>query len=667
MRSGGSGEEKRDVPGERQRDREEESGERLRFKRSQDHHERFVRLIGWELDDEMREVERRLERWPKARLAAAGLALFDLSARTSGWIFGHRVIKLTLPGRNLPSHRFKQGDIVLLSRHDPLREETIEAIVERRARGSLRIVLSDVPKDLRQGSWRLDRAANRVAHDRMRDALDSFFGDEGATDLRDLILGQPSDMAASAARPADFGGAKRKIAERFDRGLNESQLQAAEAACKRRITLIQGPPGTGKTHTAVRILHRWSVEGVGPILATADSNVAVDNLLEGLLALGVDAVRVGQPVKVREGLRDATVEARMASHPLRADLETTLDLNERLLRRLPSLKGKEKGLAHRDLSRGWKEVRRIESQMRDDILNRASVVCATCIGSGHDLLDGRRFPRVLVDEATQAVEPATLVPISRGCRQLVLVGDHRQLPPTVISRRAERDNLSLSLFERLLAIGLEAELLETQYRMHPAISSFPNSRFYEGRLIDGVDADERPAPTGFLWPDWDRPLAFLPIEGGEVTSEDGSSKANPTEAGWVARIIEMLLEDGTLLPRQIGVITPYNGQVRAISDLIEAAGGRGEGEPFAGLEIKSVDGYQGREKEVIVLSCVRSNPEGEFGFLDDSRRLNVAITRAKRGLIVVGDPRTLENQPDWWAWIEAVRDAGQEAWHLLQM
>jgi len=644
-----------------------EDEERFRFRRSQDHHERFIRLIGWELDDEMTQVERRLAGWSKARLSAAGLALFDLSARSSGWLFGQRVLRLRGPENSLPSHRFKQGDIVFMSRSDPLHEKPIEAIVERRSRGAIRVVLPELPEGFRRGVWRLDRAANRVSHDRMRDALNSFFGDEASTPLRDLLLGQPHDISGSAARPPGLGGTQRGREWRLAKDLNDGQRQAAAAALERRLTLIQGPPGTGKTHTAVRILQAWAADDGTPILATADSNVAVDNLLEGLLALGVDAVRLGQPVKVREGLRETTIEARMEQHPLREDFETVLDLNEKLQRRIPSLKGKEKGLAHRDLSRGWKELRRIEAQIRDDILDRASVVCATCIGAGHDLLAGRRFPRILIDEVTQAVEPAALVPITLGCRQLVLVGDHRQLPPTVVSRRAEQDRLGLSLFERLVAIGLEPNMLETQYRMHPAISAFPSERFYDGRLIDAVTAADRPAPDGFLWPDWDRPVAFLPIQGGEVTSEDGSSKANPTEAGWVVRIVDMLLGGSDLQPSDIGVITPYNGQVRAIGDLIEAAGGRSAGEPYDGLEIRSVDGYQGREKQVIVLSTVRSNPDGEVGFLNDARRLNVAMTRAKRGLIVIGDARTLVSQSDWAAWLEHVRENGMEAWHLLQM
>jgi len=638
-----------------------ESGGELpaRFTRSQDHHEAYLPLIQWELDDELDATDERLRNWSRAKLAAHGLALFDLRARPDGWLFGQRIVKLELDGRaDMGQHRFRQGDIVMLSRGDPIGEKTIEAIVSDRSRNRIRIVLPELPSGIRSGYWRIDRAANKVAFDRMRDALNSIFEEEGGAPLRDLLLGLVHDPVGTAGLGPELGGANRRPASRPE-GLNESQKVACEAAISQRLTLIQGPPGTGKTHTAVRILQSWSSQNTGTILAVADSNVAVDNLLEGLLGLGVSAVRLGQPVKVRESLREATVDAQMESHPLRRDLEEHLELNEKLARRIPGMKGKEKGLAHRDLNRGWKEVRRIERQMRDDILDRAQVLCCTCIGVGHQLLDGRKFTRVLLDEATQATEPASLVPLVRGARQIVLVGDHRQLPPTVISRRAENGGLRRSLFERLVAMGIEPMLLDTQYRMHPAISDFPNRTFYEGRLVDGITAADRPNPAGLLWNDWEVPMAFLPVNGDELLSPDGASKENPAEAGWVAKILENLLQARDLEEADIGIITPYAGQVRAIRDALP--------ERNDSVEVHTVDGYQGREKEVIIFSCVRSNSDGIVGFLSDARRLNVALTRAKRGLIVIGDPDTLRNDETWASWLDYIRSRNLEAWHILGM
>ncbi len=647
----------------------DEESDGVSFPRSQDHFQRFTRLIAWELEDEMLAVEERLQKWNRNRLVENGITLFDLEGRNDGWLFGERIVKLFTKGEALPHHRFRHGDIVTLSRKNPLKEKTIEGTVLSRSRKFIRIVVNEQPAKIRQDTWRLDRGANRIAHDRMVAALEALFSDENSTLLRELFFGQVRDMESSSSRPANLGGIQKRLqAQSKHTGeLNSSQASAFSNAMEYRLSLIQGPPGTGKTHTAVRILAAWARNGAGPILAVADSNVAVDNLLEGLLDQGVKAIRLGQPVKVRENLRDATMAAQMEEHHLREDVDTIIGLNEDALRRLPSLKGKEKGLAHRDIKKGWKEVRRIENQMRDDILEHAQVICATCVGAGDRLLDSRRFPLVLLDEETQATEPASLIPLTKGARHVVLVGDHHQLPPTVISRRAEQDGLAKSLFERLIALGAPSTMLTTQYRMHPAIREWPSERFYDGKLEDGVSANDRTAPVGFMWPNWDAPVAFIPVDGTESSSPDGASKQNMDEAALAIRVVDMLLSGGDISPNQIGVVTPYSGQVRLLNDLFESAGGREEHERYHGLEIKTVDGYQGREKEVIVLSSVRANEKGEMGFLTDRRRLNVAITRARRGLILLGHPRTLRNDSNWESWCDWASESGLEAYHVLHM
>ena len=630
-----------------------------KFNRSQDHHDLYLNLIRWELDDEMDNVKEKLQNWSKKKLIENGISLFDLIGKNDGWLFGQRIIKFTNKKRSdMGFHRFRQGDIVLISRKDPLKETPLEGTIYSTSRTSIKVVFSESPKDIRKHTWRIDKGANRIAFDRMRDALNSIFDEDGGVPLRDLVLGMVHNPKSTASLTPELGGVRgRTTTHAHD--LNQPQLIASKAAVERRLTLIQGPPGTGKTHTAVRILESWAKMDIGTILAVADSNVAVDNLLEGLLARGVRVVRLGQPVKVREKLRMATMDAKMETHPLRRDLDTQLNLNEKLNRRINSLKGKEKGLAYRDIKKGWKEIRRIENQIRDDILDRIQVVCCTCIGAGNEILDGRRFPQVLIDEATQATEPASLVPLTRGARQVVLVGDHKQLPPTVISFRAEEKGLKRSLFERLVDLGIEPLLLSTQYRMHPAISKFPNQHFYSDKLDDGINSENRPAPAGLIWPDWENPVAFVPVEGGEVVSPDGTSRENPSEVSWVIKILNDILEAGEITKKDIGIITPYAGQVRAIRNSMN--------EKLDGVEVKTVDGYQGREKEVIIFSCVRSNPEQNVGFLSEKRRLNVALTRAKRGLIVIGDPATLRGDDNWRAWLEYVRDRKFEAWHLLGM
>ena len=640
-----------------------------KWPRQQDHYSAFKKLIDIELEDELQQIEERWKKWSHKRMRDAGQALFNLVGRPNGHFFGEAIISFTnKKGSDLPWHQFSHGDIVILSRSKPWDEKVEEGIVLDRNRRRVRVVFPEKPEGIKKGMWRLDRGANRVAHDRMCDALESFHSTEGdgGTVLHDLLLANIHDLDHSSKMVSKINGKKKKSDVNLNSLiLNESQKDAVKAGMERRLTLIQGPPGTGKTHTAVQILKVWAQQGNGPIIAVADSNVAVDNLVEGLIENGVNAVRLGKAIKVRDGLRAATLDAIVESHPDREEVNALLDDANEMSKGISSLKGRERGLAHRDLNRTWKEIRTLETRIIDDVLDRAEVVCCTCIGAGHRILGSRRFPYMLMDEATQATEPTSLVPLVRQVRQLVLVGDHRQLPATVISLRAEKGGLGRSLFERLIEAGITPMMLQTQYRMHPVLKDFPSGRFYDGRLEDGVSAIERPAPAGFIWPDWDAPVAFIPIEGVEQLDSEGTSKSNLDEAGRVATLVQELLAPGDLTCRDIGIITPYNGQVRVLSDIFENMGGRSVGEPYEGLEIKSVDGYQGREKEVIIFSAVRANEKGEIGFLSDRRRLNVAITRAKRGLIVLGNMKTLRHDHTWAAWLDWVQEKGLVAWHAV--
>ena len=630
-----------------------------KWRKSQDHFECFTNLIATELEDELNQVEDRWKNWTKKKMLSAGLALFDLVARTSGRFFGDPILVFEARGGPLPFHRFGHGDMVIISRARPWGEKVIEGVVLDRNKSRIRVVAKEKPSDLRKGGWRLDKGANRVAHDRMHEALISFHSTEGdgGTVLRDLLLCQPHDLVTSAQRPPEIRGQKIRPLSTKGMLLDSSQKEAIETAVNQRLTMIQGPPGTGKTHTAVHLLKGLIEMGRGPILACAESNVAVDNLLEGLLNLGVNAIRFGRPVKVRESLRDATLDAQVSIHPKQDEIAFIREETEGMRAKLHDLKGKDKGLAHRDINKNYREIRELEQRITDEVIDNAEVICTTNIGAGHFTLNNRKFSIVLIDEATQATEPSALVPIVKGARQLILVGDHRQLPPTVTSQRAEEGGLDIPLFERLLSNGIPAHMLTTQYRMHPTIREFPSSRFYDNRLEDGCSSSERPPAAGFLWPDWDKPVAFVPVHGSEMEEESGSSRSNMDEAAVVVQVVNDLLLPGDLSPEDIGVISPYAGQVRLIRSMIE--------DTIEGLEVKSVDGYQGREKEIIVLSTVRANENGKVGFLSNYRRLNVALTRAKRGLIVIGDDRTLRNDHTWASWLDWINESNLMAWHVV--
>jgi superfamily I DNA and/or RNA helicase len=404
--------------------------------------------------------------------------------------------------------------------------------------------------------------------------------------------------------------------------LNASQRDAMKAALERRLTLIQGPPGTGKTHTSVAIVRGMLEIGHGPVLCTSDSNTAVDNMVEGLAKAGVNVIRLGRPEAVRPDLARYQIENAIPS-------------------------GATKHEAY-------------EAQLR--AVRYAQAVCATCSGSGSDFLDRINFSAVMLDEASQVTEPMSLVPLANGCQQLVLVGDHKQLPPTVVSREAELAGMTLSLFDRLIRAGVKPYLLDTQFRMHPAISYFPSRAFYDGLVKSGTPAAERPAPRGFAWPIPSVPIAFCPSPQDAMETNDNLSYSNKVEAELVLKILADLLRAKELRECDVGIVTPYASQVRMIRSMLRARGvrtgvDRETGE--AGVEVSSVDGYQGREKELMIVSTVRANNSNTIGFVADARRCNVTLTRARRGVIVVGHASTLSrDRRTWGPWVRWVRHAG---------
>jgi len=243
-----------------------------------------------------------------------------------------------------------------------------------------------------------------------------------------------------------------------------------------------------------------------------------------------------------------------------------------------------------------------------------------------------------------------------GVRRVALVGDHRQLPPTIICRSSELEGFSVSLFDRLVSRGVQPHMLNVQYRMHPAIAHYPSEAFYQGELGTGVRGAMRSPPLGFEWPSPKAPIAFVQVMGSE--QRVGSSYSNQAEAGVLAEIVRGLLTAGGLNESDIGIIAPYNAQVRLIRQRLggSRAGAR---MPASSLEVSSVDGFQGREKEVIIISATRANTSGDIGFVRDVRRMNVSLTRARRGLIVLGESNTLmHDEACWCPWLQWALNCG---------
>lgn len=632
-----------------------------------DHFQRLLRWLDLEAAAEAEQTLASTKRLSGEAAERTGNSLIGLVIRDDRAGLGGRVL-VTLGKRDqtksLPWTRLGVGSPVLLAEEQSKNASGWRGVVAGRSESTIEVALPQWPEtDDDRPTFRVDLSSDETARQRQRAALREVQTAKRGrvAALRDVLLGEkapefknstPLAPQCSSLAPQEEALVSRSetaTASDISRSemstlgaLNDSQRAAIEFALSAEdVAVIHGPPGTGKTTTVVALICE-AVRQEKKVLACAPSNLAVDNLLERLLAAGENAVRLGHPARVLPQLRDATLDMRVDAHP---DVRTA----RKLVREARALRAKAAKYTRAKPAPGARsemraeasaliaDARRMEAQVVDEILRRATVLCATLTSLDDAILGDRRFDLAVIDEACQTTEPACWIPLLRSER-VVLAGDHCQLPPTVVSMAAAREGFSVSLMERLVTeLGPKvSRQLTMQYRMHEAIMSFSSRQFYGGSLVaaetvrghllsdlSGVAANELTAS----------PLLFIDTAGASYDEElepDGESRRNPEEARLVARQVEQLLSAG-LAPRQIAVIAPYSAQVRLLREELDVPG----------LEIDTVDGFQGREREAVVISLVRSNSTREIGFLADERRMNVALTRARRKLLVIGDSATI--------------------------
>lgn len=447
--------------------------------------------------------------------------------------------------------------------------------------------------------------------------------------------------------------------------LNESQQQSLRTVLEcTDVAFIHGPPGTGKTTTLVQAI-RHTIKEEKQVLVCAPSNAAVDLLVDKLSEQGLQALRIGHPARVTEQSLSKTLDHRISMHPHYKELR---DLRKRMEQvRSTAFKYKRKFGYHekeqrRHLMQEAKLLKadadQLEFYIINDLLQTMDAICCTLVGASHPVLRGKKFRTVFIDEAGQSLEPASWIPLLRSHR-VVFAGDHQQLPPTIKSLEASRRGLAKTLFEK----GIENQphqvsMLQIQYRMHQKIMEFSSRYFYEDKLI----AHES-VRSHLLRPHL-QPVTFIDTAGcgyNEKQDPETLSRMNAEEASLLIHQAEVLVEDvgvSAWLDEGItmGIITPYSAQVDQLHKLAEASAIL---EPlYRYITINTVDAFQGQERDVIIISFVRSNDKGEVGFLADIRRTNVAMTRARKKLIMVGDSATLSSHPFYLEVLEFVQKEG---------
>ncbi len=617
---------------------------------------RHQELLRIERAEEIAQQERLLRTRSEAELEQRGVLLrrlevADLEPGLGGAL--HALLQQSRGG-SLPPHRFAPGDVVSVDGADG--EPVTNGLVASVRYDRITVALDDRDDLDLPSIVRLRRLVPDITFRRMHEALQRL-RNAAAPERRKFV------EACFVARDPEFAKPP-KIESPIDAALDASQQSAvAHALAAEQIALIHGPPGTGKTTAVVEVIRQAVLRGES-VLASAPSNVAVDNLAERLLHKGLRIVRLGQPVRVLPAVVDQSLAVQVQNAPEQKLLRDVRQELRELQRRWLRASRSERFDLKREQKRLRIEQRTLENAIVQGLLDTADVVLATTTGCGDSLLQERVFDLVVLDEAAQALEAASWLPLGLG-KRAVLAGDHCQLPPTVHSEAAAKGGLATTLFERLAASSTGAQMtrmLTTQYRMHEAIQRWSSATFYDSRLVpaDIVKSHrlcELPQVTETE--DTASPLLFLDTAGcghDETAGDDDGSRSNPGEAAIAAGHVARLIEAG-VRPDQIAVVTPYSAQVRLLRDRLSG---------YEGLEVGTIDGLQGREKEAIVLSLVRSNERGEVGFLAELRRLNVAMTRARRHLCVIADSATIAQHEDIAKVVDWLQSAGEHrsAWGL---
>ena len=477
-------------------------------------------------------------------------------------------------------------------------------------------------------------------------------------------LGYLRDLFYSHRKAAERGASAIRIGY-----LNEAQESGVNKILRAKdVAILHGPPGTGKTTTLVEAIHE-TLRRESQVLVCAQSNMAVDWIAEKLQNRGIAVLRIGNPTRVNDKMLASTYERRFESHP---DY-TTLWSIRKAIRQLRAER-RSSTQWHQKMDRLQSRATELEIRINADIFGEARVIACTLVGSASRLLDGMKFSTLFIDEAAQALEAACWIPMRRAGR-VILAGDHCQLPPTVKSVEAMRGGLGYSLMERIAADHPETvTLLTTQYRMHEDIMRFPNEWFYNGRIkaapevrwrgildldtpVEWIDTSEMTAASATSAPANGTEAASAPSAERRGTAADSSDSAfrealtgqsfgriNRDEAILTLQTLgEYFIRIGRrrILEEKVdvGIISPYRAQVQYLRSLIRRVPFF---KPFRHLiSVNTVDGFQGQERDVIIVSLVRSNDAGDIGFLRDLRRMNVAITRARMKLLIIGNADTL--------------------------
>jgi predicted DNA helicase len=607
---------------------------------------KLKKALNFEREEEKERHEREIKTMSGYEREKKGRALMDMRSRKAGQsLSGEYIYQFRKNNRKpLPDIQIKIGDELLISQGNPLDKRNSMGTVYEVSSSYISLACRDILRLKPKRPIRLDLYLNDIAYKRMEQALN-------------YVMDNRNSRAAKLIRGEMKNKRLENIVDIKGEQLNESQILAVKSALEvSSHQLIQGPPGTGKTHTAVELIKMLN-ETNDRILVTAQSNAAADNILRKLDNSNVSVMRIGNPIRVNKDLIDLTLDSKMYNHKKQVDIEKCFERIEILKLEQKNHQKPERrytrGLDHNQLlnlanekrtTRGipasmimamkpwleiqmeinnlFEQIKELRCKAEREIFDEHKIIVTTNVTAGSDILEGELFDVLVMDEAAQANIPSSLIAVQKA-KKLILIGDFKQLPPTILSQEAKTMGLDVSLMEHIYLTNKDSnQMLNLQYRMNKDINDLTSELFYEGKLksdksvMDRILVENEPT-----------------IEWINIDSEEkliGQSHVNCGEAEAVFDLVSRLRQIG-VEGKNIAIITPYKAQVNFIEEKINDES----------IEIDTVDSFQGREKEIVIMSFVRQNKKGQMGFLTDYRRLNVSISRAKTHLYLIGNKNHL--------------------------
>jgi ATP-dependent RNA/DNA helicase IGHMBP2 len=633
-----------------------------------DYFKRLLELLQLEQEEERVYYQELIENVPVTERRANGITWYPVVVKDTEVGRGDYItVEVERTSHQDLVHEFRFGmSAALFSNHDP-KAGRVEGVVTYISGNRLKISLrtDELPDWSRDGKLGVDTIFDEYTYKEMQAALKLALA--RAEDPKEGAL---ISILTGSKKPTFHAGLPEPQAP----GLNEAQKEAlSKILAANELAIVHGPPGTGKTTTLVAAVNALVKRDGGPILVTAPSNAAVDLLSEKLSASGLNVVRVGNPARVSEHLSSLTLDERMADHPdmkeikrLKKQANAFRDMAGKYKRNF----GKEEREQRKALFAEARAVRvqaeKTEQYIAERVLSKAQVIVATLAGANHYSVRHLTYHSAVIDEAGQALEPACWIPILKA-KKVVLAGDHCQLPPTIMSREAAKGGLGFTLLEKCVSLHPEAVvLLEEQYRMHETIMGYSSGVFYHHRLKAHDSVAQR-----LLFSE-DAPLAFVDTAGcGYEEKREGTCISNPEEASFLLKhLANFLTELKSLSPESrpdIAVISPYQGQIEELREQLPEFAVLQELGPQ--LSVNTIDSFQGQERDMVYISMTRSNAESTIGFLSDVRRMNVAMTRARKKLVVIGDSATLSQLPFYADFISYAQEhnAYQSAWEFAHL